>query len=264
MSVPLLAFEHTDVSYGGFLAVRDVCATLGAGRILGVVGESGSGKSTLIRAAMGLLGSAGAVTRGDILYEGRSLVDMPARELRALCGSELGMVFQDCLAALTPTRTIASQVREMARAHGHSSDAGTLGRARDLLGRMNVADPARILGSYPFELSGGLGQRVGIAMAMLMRPKLLFADEPTSALDVVSQKQVVGELARVRSELGCAIVVVTHNIAVVRMLADDVLVLRGGHVVEQGPADQLLSHPRQPYTVELLDAAPRLHKESCP
>lgn len=100
-------------------------------------------------------------------------------------------------------------------------------------------------------------------MAMLMRPKLLFADEPTSALDVVSQKQVVGELARVRSELGCAIVVVTHNIAVVRMLADDVLVLRGGHVVEQGPADQLLSHPRQPYTVELLDAAPRLHKESC-
>ena len=134
----------------------------------------------------------------------------------------------------------------------------------DLLGRMNVADPARILGSYPFELSGGLGQRVGIAMAMLMRPKLLFADEPTSALDVVSQKQVVGELARVRSELGCAIVVVTHNIAVVRMLADDVLVLRGGHVVEQGPADQLLSHPRQPYTVELLDAAPRLHKESCP
>lgn len=150
MSVPLLAFEHTDVSYGGFLAVRDVCATLGAGRILGVVGESGSGKSTLIRAAMGLLGSAGAVTRGDILYEGRSLVDMPARELRALCGSELGMVFQDCLAALTPTRTIASQVREMARAHGHSSDAETLGQARDLLGRMNVADPARILGSYPF------------------------------------------------------------------------------------------------------------------
>ena len=129
---------------------------------------------------------------------------------------------------------------------------------------MNVDDPVRVLSSYPFELSGGLGQRVGIAMAMLMRPKLLFADEPTSALDVVSQKQVVGELARVRSELGCAIVVVTHNIAVVRMLADDVLVLRGGHVVEQGPADQLLSHPRQPYTVELLDAAPRLHKESCP
>ena len=241
MSVPLLAFEHTDVSYGGFLAVRDVCATLGAGCVLGVVGESGSGKSTLIRAAMGLLGSAGAVTRGDILYEGRSLVDMPARELRALCGSELGMVFQDCLAALTPTRTIASQVREMARAHGHSSDAETLGRARDLLGRMNVADPARILGSYPFELSGGLGQRVGIAMAMLMRPKLLFADEPTSALDLHKQFKLLTLLKRLTRENQFTTLVTLHHLDLAAKFADEIIVLQKGEVYAQGRPQEIFT-----------------------
>ena len=335
MEEEVLGYDHVDICYNGVPVVHDVSASVRPGETLGIVGKSGSGKSTLLKAAMGLLGSYGTVTHGDIWLDGSiNLTDLPERELRSLCGPRMGMVFQDCISALTPTRRVADLVWESAATHmeggigkklsgkhrrrdrhgkqaggqrgdgidGHrqthvvGSTAGSspreggdhptretsagkahtydpdtihrqipqesreqvLDRAARILGNLNVSEPDRVLQSYPFELSGGLGQRVGMMMALLMEPSVLLADEPTSALDVVSQKQVVEQLRRIADETGMAMVVVSHNIGVVRELADRVLVLEDGKVMESGPAEQVLEHPRSAYTQQLLDAVPVL------
>lgn len=256
MHESVLTYDHVEVSYGGRPVVRDVSARVYPGQVLGIVGESGSGKSTLAKAAMGLLGPRGMVTRGRILYKGSDLVDLPPCELRAMCGPELGMVFQDCLAALTPIRTIGDQLYESVVAHEPAARDRVDAQARELLARMNIADPARVLASFPFELSGGLGQRVGIVMAMVLKPRVLFADEPTSALDVVSQKLVLEEFKVLKRQMDTAIVLVSHNIGAVRALADDVLVLKAGEVMEQGAASEVLGNPASAYTRRLLDAVP--------
>lgn len=263
MGKPLLAYEGVQVLYGGRVAVRDFSASVEAGEVLCIVGESGSGKSTLVKAAMGLLGPRGVVSEGRIVYEGSDLARMPSRELRRLCGSQLGLVFQDCLAALTPIRTIGSQLFEPMRFQTDLSRQEVEERACSLLSRMNVKDPKRVLGSYPFELSGGIGQRVGIAMAMVPQPRVLFADEPTSALDAVSQKQVVDEMRALKDRSGTAVVLVTHNIGVARALADRIVVLKDGTVVEEGAACDVLSRPRSEFTKELLAAVPTIAKGSC-
>lgn len=281
MQNPVLTYDRVEISYGGLTVVRNVSFDLAPGEILGIVGESGSGKSTIVKAAMGLLGDAGMVTRGDIFYyaaprcageaespQGQfasrkvNLVDSPIKELRALCGPELGMVFQDCLAALTPIRKIGDQVFESVRAHEPITREECDKRAIELLRRLNFNNPEQVLSSYPFELSGGMGQRVGIAMAMLLRPRVLLADEPTSALDAVSQKQIIELLLELREECGTSIVVITHNIGVVRAMADAVLVLKNGNVQEYGPAKQVLGNPQSAYTQALINAAPRLQKAS--
>lgn len=256
MNEAVLTYDHVEVSYGGRPVVHDVSARVLPGHVLGIVGESGSGKSTLVKAAMGLLGSRGMVTRGRILYRGSDLVDLPKRELCALCGPDLGMVFQDCLAALTPIRTIGDQLYEAVSAHGPAAREQVEARARELLARVNIADPLRVLASYPFELSGGMGQRVGIVMAMMLEPRVLLADEPTSALDVVSQKLVLEEFLELKRQTDTAIVLVTHNIGVVRALADEVLVLKAGEVMEQGAACEVLGNPASAYTRGLLEAVP--------
>lgn len=259
MGEPLLTYEHVGVSYGGREALSDVSLALHAGEVVGVVGESGSGKSTLIRAAMGLLGAHGAVTGGSIRFRGRELSALPERQMARLRGSELAMVFQDSLAALTPTRTVGAQVVEMARSHERgASRRGALARAEGLLSRLGVDDPERVLASFPSELSGGLGQRVGLMTALYFRPAVLFADEPTSALDTVSQKQVVDELAALSSETGTSLLVATHNFGVVRALADRVAVMEAGRIVEEGEAASVLAHPAAQRTRELLAALPRL------
>lgn len=256
----LLRYEQVDISYRGRLAVRDISFTLEEGEILGVVGESGSGKSTLIKAAMGLLGPAGLVTRGDIWYRGKNLPDLPAGELRKLNGPEMGMIFQNAGSSFCPIRTIGKQLRESAAEHESIRKGAFLTRALDLLGKLGFENGQRILDSYPFELSGGMQQRVGIAAAMLLRPRLLFADEPTSALDVSVQKQVVEELLLVRRTFGTAIVIVTHNIGVVGAMADRVLVMREGRMVEYGETRQVLECPREDYTRTLMAAVPRLRR----
>lgn len=174
----LLDYQHVEVSFNGDPVVHDVSFQLHSGEILGLVGESGSGKSTLLKAAMGLLGSSGMVTRGDIWFEGKSLPDVPPKEMRRICGEKIGMIFQDCGASLSPTRTIGEQIIESMTAHRKVDVAEAKRAALELFEKLHFQDGERIWDSYPFELSGGMNQRAGIAIAMLMNPTVLLADEP--------------------------------------------------------------------------------------
>ncbi len=256
----ILRYEHVDITYNGFKAIKDVSFTVDEGEILGIVGESGSGKSTLIKAAMGLLGDTGLVTRGDIWYKGKNLPDLPAREMRKLNGPELGMIFQYAGSSFCPIRTVGAQLYESMTEHEDISKEAFSARATDLLGKIGFDNAQRILDSYPFELSGGMQQRVGIAAAMLFNPSVLMADEPTSALDVSVQKQVVEEMLLVRKTFGTSIVLVTHNIGVIGAMADKVLVMRYGEMVEYGETKQVLEDPKEDYTKLLMSAVPRLRR----
>lgn len=256
----LLNYDSVEVSFGGTAVVHDISFGLEPGEILGLVGESGSGKSTLIKAAMGLLGDHGLVTRGDITFQGKNLVDMPERELRAIRGAGIGMIFQDAGASLCPIRTIGSQIYESMAAHGKITVAEAKEQALALFAKLNFKEPERIWKSYPFEMSGGMNQRAGIAISMLMNPPVLFADEPTSALDVAIQRQVVQEMLRIRELFGTAIIIVTHDIGVVSAMADTVLVLQNGYQMEYGPAKSVLENPQNEYTKKLLSAVPKLRR----
>lgn len=255
----LLTFDAVEVAYGSGPVLQGVTFSLHPGEIAAVVGASGSGKSTLLKAAMGIL-QGGAVTGGEIRFRGRDLAACAPGELRRMRGAEISMVFQDTGAYLCPIRTIESQMREAVRAHRKASKEEVRAMALALLARLRLEDPARILQSYPFALSGGQLQRVGIAMAMLLKPPVLLCDEPTSALDMVAQRKVLDELRALRADYGTAILLVTHDMGVVSALADTVLVLREGQVAEYGPARQVLSQPRSRETQALLAAAPRLRR----
>ncbi len=260
MDNTLLNYDSVEVSFGGTAVVHDISFELKPGEILGLVGESGSGKSTLIKAAMGLLGDHGLVTRGDITFQGKNLVDMPERELRHIRGAGIGMIFQDAGASLCPIRTIGSQIYESMAAHGKITEAQAKEKALELFAKLNFKEPERIWKSYPFEMSGGMNQRAGIAISMLMNPPVLFADEPTSALDVAIQRQVVQEMLRIRELFGTAIIIVTHDIGVVSAMADTVLVLQNGYQMEYGPAKSVLENPQNEYTKKLLSAVPKLRR----
>ena len=256
----ILRYDHVDISYNGVNAIKDVSFTVDEGEILGIVGESGSGKSTLIKAAMGLLGDTGLVTRGDIWYKGKNLPDLSAAELRKLNGPELGMIFQYAGSSFCPIRTVGAQLYESMSEHEAVSKEEFCTRAVELLGKIGFENGRRILDSYPFELSGGMQQRVGIAAAMLLNPGVLLADEPTSALDVSVQKQVVEEMLLVRKTFGTSIVLVTHNIGVIGAMADKVLVMKNGEMVEYGETQQVLHAPKEDYTRLLMSAVPRLRR----
>ena len=256
----IIRYEHVDITYNGFKAVKDVSFTVDEGEILGIVGESGSGKSTLIKAAMGLLGPAGLVTRGDIWYKGMNLPDLSPSEIRKINGPELGMIFQSAGSSFCPIRTVGAQLYESMRAHESISKEAFRSRAVELLQKIGFENGDRILESYPFELSGGMQQRVGIASAMLLNPSVLLADEPTSALDVSVQKQVVEEMLLVRKTFGTAIILVTHNIGVIGAMADKVLVMKNGEMVEYGETQQVLNNPKEDYTRLLMSAVPNLKR----
>lgn len=256
----LLSYQSVEVSFNGQAVTHDVSFSLHAGEILGIVGESGSGKSTLLKAAMGLLGSSGMVTRGDILFGGKNLPDLTESELRSVCGAQIGMIFQDSGASLCPIRTIGAQIYESMSAHMEITKEQAKDKALALFEKLQFKNGQRIWDSYPFELSGGMNQRAGIAIAMLMEPKVLLADEPTSALDMAVQKQVVEEMLRLRELFGTAIILVTHDIGVVSAMADTVLVLKQGQVMEYGKAAKVLQTPQNDYTRQLLAAVPRLRR----
>ena len=254
----LLRYDRVDVSYNGAPVVHDVSFSLREGEILGVVGESGSGKSTLLKTAMGLLGSGGVVTRGDIWYKEKNLPDLSEEELRRLSGAEIAMVFQQAGASFCPVRSVGAQLFEAVSAHEDISEADFREKAASLLQKLRFEDASRILESYPFELSGGMMQRVGIAAAMLLNPAVLLADEPTSALDVSVQKQAVEEMLLIRELYHTSIVIVTHNIGVVRAMADRVVVMREGRIVESGGTRDVLENPAREYTKKLMAAVPKL------
>lgn len=256
----LLTYQSVEVSFNGLPVTHDVSFTLHSGEILGIVGESGSGKSTLLKTAMGLLGNGGLVTRGDIWFQGRDLPDLKEKEMRKIRGAEIGMIFQDAGASLCPIRTIGDQIYESMIAHETITREKAKEKALSLFEKLQFRNGQRIWDSYPFELSGGMNQRAGIAISMLMEPSVLLADEPTSALDVAVQKQVVQEMLHLRGIFGTTIMLVTHDIGVVSAMADTVLVLKDGHVMEYGPIQQVLQAPQDPYTQELLDAVPKLRR----
>lgn len=260
MEKPLLCANHISISYNGKEIVKDVSFTLKEGEILGIVGESGSGKSTIIKAIMGLLGSNGMVTRGDIFYKEKNLTDLSERELRRLCGTEIAMIFQDCKAALCPIRTIGDQIYESMREHKKISRKETERQVGEIMEKIGLHDCERILKSYPFELSGGMNQRVGICMAMMHHPAVLLADEPTSALDVTVQKQVAEELKMMREAYHTAMILVTHNIGLVRTMADQILVLKDGETMEYGERARVLNHPENEYTKQLMDSVLHLKR----
>ncbi len=260
MAEYLLKYDQVDISYLQKAAVKQVSFTLDPGEILGIVGESGSGKSTLIKAAMGLLGRDGQVTGGEILYQGNNILDLSKKERRKLTGPELGYIFQDAGSSFCPVRTVGAQLYEMVREHGRISKKDFQEQSLELFARLGFTDGLRILKSYPFELSGGMQQRAGIAAAMLLTPRVLFADEPTSALDVSTQKQVVEEMQMIRKNFGTAIVFVSHNLGVIEAVADRVLVMKNGEAVEYGEAKQVLIKPQDAYTQKLIEAVPRLRR----
>ena len=256
----IIYYENVDICYNGSPVIKKVSFSAEKGEILGIAGESGSGKSTLIKAAIGLLGKNGSVTGGKIWYEEKNLLDLNAKELRKICGSEIGMIFQNAGSSFCPIRTVGEQLLEEMKEHRKIKKAEFEDEAVEMLAKFGFQDPKRILKSYPFELSGGMQQCVGVAAAMLLKPKILLADEPTSALDVSIQKQVVEQMKMIREQYGTTILIVTHNIGVIRAMADSMLVLKDGKMKEYGKTQEVLSHPQSDYTKRLLAAIPVLRR----
>ena len=256
----LLAYDGVGIAYGDRAVVEDASFSVGAGRIVGLVGESGSGKTTLLKAAMGLLDDGMRVQSGRVLYQGEDVTRMSAARLRELRGKEMATVFQDSAATFCPVRRLDVQVWEAVRTHVRMGRQECEALFCGTLESLGIHEPTKVAHAYPHELSGGMAQRVGIAVALMLKPKLLLADEPTSALDVTTQAQVVDVLRDVRTRLGCAILLVTHNFRLVEALCDDVVVLRQGRVVEQGPVARVLADPADAYTRALVAAAPRLRR----
>ncbi|WP_440102747.1 dipeptide/oligopeptide/nickel ABC transporter permease/ATP-binding protein [Streptosporangium sp. H16] len=249
---------HFVTGRGVVRAVDGVSFTLERGRTLAVVGESGSGKTMLIRSVLGLLPGAGVLRGGQVRLEGRDLTTLSPKELRGVLGTRLAAVFQDPMTALNPVRTVGTQVMEPLRVHLGLSRRRARAAAVELLASVGIPEPARALRRYPHQLSGGMRQRVTIAMALSCGPDVLFADEPTTALDVTVQDQVLRLIHRQREERDMAMVLVSHDLAVVARWADEVVVMYAGRVVERGPAEALFERTRMPYTEALLKAVPRL------
>ncbi|WP_328460184.1 ABC transporter ATP-binding protein [Streptomyces sp. NBC_00448] len=257
---PLLRVDDLSVSFptprGTVRAVDGLGFTVERGRTLGLVGESGSGKSVTSLAVMGL--HEGAEVTGSVRLDGRELTGLRSAELSALRGRRMAMVFQDPLSSLHPYYTVGEQIAEGYRRHFRAGRAVARRRAVEMLGEVGIPEPARRVGEYPHQFSGGMRQRVMIAIALVCEPDLLIADEPTTALDVTVQAQILELLARIQEERGLGVVMITHDLGVVARVAHEVLVMYGGRAVEQTSADTLFAAPAHPYTRGLLDSLPRL------
>ncbi|MEM7496850.1 MAG: ABC transporter ATP-binding protein [Pseudomonadota bacterium] len=237
-------------------AVEEVSLTVAAGEILCVVGESGSGKSMSANAVMGLLPPGVTVAAGRAMFEGRDLLELPEEERQALRGARIAMIFQEPMTALNPLMRIGDQIAEVFEAHGRLTPPERRARAVDLVEEVGLPEPERIVRAYPFQLSGGQRQRAMIAMALALEPAILIADEPTTALDVTTQAQILELIRRLQRDHGMAVMFITHDFGVVAEIADRVVVMRHGRIVEEGPAADVLSAPEHPYTRALLEAVP--------
>lgn len=238
--------------------VEDVSFSLNNGEIMSIVGESGSGKTTVIRAIIGCLPNSGKVTAGKILFENRDLLSYSRRDWLSIRGKNISMIFQDSGNMMNPILPIGRQFIEYLKVHDNLTEKEAYSFCIEMLTRMNLPNPDNIMNSYPFELSGGMRQRVGIAMATIFRPELLLADEPTSALDVTTQAQIVKELMFVPRTCGTAMIVVTHNIGVASYISDKIMVMSHSKIVEYGKAKDIINSPKDEYTKTLLASVPQI------
>ena len=261
MTLPLVSFNHLSVSFAGersrVRAVQEVSFTIQAGQTVGVVGESGCGKSVTAMALMGLLPPQTArIDGGEIRFADRDLLRLKARQMADLRGHQLAMIFQEPMSALNPVLTIGEQLCEPPIRHLGATPKAAWHQAIQLLSEVGLARGDSLMTRYPHQLSGGMLQRVMIAMALLTRPELLIADEPTSALDVSVQAKVLELFKKLQAEIGFACLFITHDLAVVDMLADRIMVMHKGEIVEHGDADQVMNNPQNPYTQKLLASLP--------
>lgn len=259
---PLLEVKELKTEFrtedGVVQAVRGVSFTLDEGEALGLVGESGSGKSVTALSIMGLIKPPGSVTSGEIWFEGRNLRNLPDREMRKIRGRRIAMIFQDPMSSLNPVLTIGRQMTESLEVHLDLDRAAAEKRAIDYLGIVGIPSPRKRFHDHPHQFSGGMRQRVMIAMALSCEPSLLIADEPTTALDVTIQAQILELLARLQSEMGLGLILITHDLGVVAGITRRVNVMYAGTVVETAPMRSVFKDPRHPYTLGLLASVPRL------
>jgi peptide/nickel transport system ATP-binding protein len=268
MTEPTLQVEglrtHFFTRHGVVKAVDGVGFEVSAGRVLGLVGESGSGKSVTGFSVLGLVDPPGRIVAGSILLKGRDLRKLAPAEWRAIRGNRIAMIFQDPMMTLNPVLRIDTQMIEAVRAHDPVSVQAARARARDALARVGIPSPDERLAAYPHQFSGGMRQRVAIAIALLNKPDLIIADEPTTALDVTIQAQILAEVQALCRESGTALIWITHDLAVVAGLADDVCVMYAGRIVERGSVDNVLDRAMHPYTRGLLESVPSRNRRGVP
>jgi len=255
---------HFFTKAGVVKAVDDVSFSIQPGQVLGLVGESGSGKTVTGFSVLGLVDEPGRVVSGDILFKGRNIARADDTEMRSLRGASIAMIFQDPMMTLNPVLRIDTQMIEAITAHRNVDQDGARQEARDMLGKVGIASPDERLKAYPHQFSGGMRQRVAIAIALLNRPELIVADEPTTALDVTIQGQILYEVQRLCEETGTALMWITHDLAVVAGLADTISVMYAGRVVESGSVEEVLEQPMHPYTHGLIGSVPSRNKRGQP
>ena len=265
MAAPLLEVSHLRVEFPGrrgrLVALDDVSFSIAPGEILGVVGESGAGKSLTGAAIIGLLDPPGRISGGEIRLDGRRIDDLPYEQMRKVRGRSIGAIFQDPLTSLDPLYTVGQQLVETIRTHLPMSEAEARGRALRLLPETGIPAAEERLGQYPHQFSGGMRQRVVIALALAGEPRLIVADEPTTALDVSIQAQIISLLKRLCKEHGAAVMLVTHDMGVIAETCDRVVVMYAGRIVETGPVDAVIHSPAHPYTVGLMGSIPAMDEE---
>ena len=257
---PLLEVRDLRTSFftdaGEVRAVDGVSFAVEPGKLMGLVGESGSGKTVSVLSVMRLLPESARVVGGAVMFEGRDLLELSEPEMRAVRGAKIAMIFQEPMTSLNPVFTIGSQIGEAVRLHQHTARRETLERTIEALRLVGIADPERRVNDYPHQLSGGMRQRVMIAMALACNPRLLIADEPTTALDVTIQAQILDLIRELQARLGLAVILVTHDLGIVAQYADDVTILYAARVMEQAPSAELFRNPLNPYTRGLLESIP--------
>ncbi len=268
MNDPILEVRDLCAEYAGrsklVKALDGVSFSLRPGSVLTLVGESGSGKTTAALAILGLLPYPGRVVRGEVRFDGKDMLSLGERELRRLRGREISMIFQDPASGLNPVLSIGEQVEEIITAHTRVSKREARRMVYDALERVGLSGPEQLTRQYPFQLSGGMSQRVIIAIATVLNPRVIIADEPTSALDVTVQAGILSELERLRRERDISILLITHDLGIVAQMADEVVVMYAGRVAERGPARDVLRAPRHPYTWSLMAALPRVDEAKRP
>ena len=262
MSEKLLEIKDEKLSFftpaGEVKALNGVSFSMNEGEVLGIVGESGSGKSVTAYSIMGLTAYPGKLIGGTIYFNGHQIEKMSEKEMRKIRGNEVSIIFQDPMTSLNPVYTIGNQITEVIRLHTGKSKKEAYDRAKELLELVGINEPTKRLKQYPHELSGGMRQRVMIAIALACEPKLLIADEPTTALDVTTQAQILELMQELRQKLGISIIMITHDLGVVASMCERIAVMYAGHIVEYGTADEIFYEPKHEYTKGLINSIPKL------